>query len=31
MPVIGFTAEDFDNAGVYPLITFGKLWWNLGS
>jgi len=25
MPVIGFTAEDFDNAGVYPLITFGKL------
>ena len=25
MPVIGFTGEDFDNAGVYPLITFGKL------
>ena len=25
MPVIGFTAEDFDNAGVYPIITFGKI------
>jgi hypothetical protein len=25
MPVIGFTAEDFDNSGIYPLITFGKL------
>jgi hypothetical protein len=25
MPVIGFTGEDFDNAGIYPLITFGKL------
>ena len=25
MPVIGFTAEDFDNAGVYPLVTFGKI------
>ncbi len=25
MPVIGFTAEDFDNAGVYPIVTFGKI------
>ena len=25
MPVIGFTAEDFDNAGVYPIVTFGKV------
>jgi hypothetical protein len=25
MPVIGFTAEDFDNAGIYPIVTFGKL------
>lgn len=25
MPVIGFTGEDFDNTGVHPLITFGKL------
>ena len=25
MPVIGFTAEDFDNSGVYPIVTFGKI------
>jgi len=25
MPVIGFTAEDFDNSGVYPIVTFGKV------
>jgi len=25
MPVIGFTGEDFDNAGVYPIVTFGKI------
>ena len=25
MPVIGFTAEVFDNAGIYPIVTFGKI------
>jgi len=25
MPVIGLIAEDFDDAGIYPIVTFGKI------